>query len=132
MKYLLFLVAIIIFVGGCDWVTVEKEFTPAGKYVPPGAKEDITYIVIAQDLKLEDESHISFKLLNLYNVSRECWAQLEITDNDTMIDSVKEYVGVIEAGESMGGVIEFRMPIGTVSLDVVPQCKDVEYEQYQD
>lgn len=133
MKRFLFLIAIIILVGGCDWVTVEKEeFIPTGKYVPPGAKGDITHVVITQDLKLDDENHISFKLLNLYNVSKECWAQLEITDNDTSIDKVKEYVGVIEPGGSKGGVIEFRMPGGTVSLDVVPQCKDVENEQYQD
>lgn len=142
MKRLLPLLVIISFVCGCNLIPKEVnkqygeytppgEYIPSGMYVPPASRGNVTHIVIVQDLNLEDENHISFKLINFYNVSRECWGVLEIKDNNTMINEVQEYVGVIEPNGNMTGIIEFRMPIGTISLNVVPKCKNVENESYQ-
>lgn len=122
---------LVLFLAG---IYIEKKVTAvnedvAGESTPAVAPKE----VVVKDIRVnEDESSLSFLLINYKKISVKCSATVVVSDSEVVSESsqifqtIDKPMGIIRAGQSKKGEIRgFEMPNGQSWFNVFANCTEL-------
>ncbi len=120
MKYIILLTLVIMgaLIVGCSY----KKILDVEEETLTETNESSTILV--QNEKITGDSLYSFDLLNIGDSDKECWVILEVTSDGELIETKKEYRGIVKSGKTISSSIKInKMPAGLSRLEIIPDCK---------